>query len=450
MTLKTGAFLTALLLLSGILAGCGGGTGGSGTEELAAKAERLVESMAAGEYAAAAEDFDSVMTDALPPEKLREAWESLILQNGEFKALAGVRSDKAGQYDVVFVTCEFEGADQDVKVVFNDEKQVSGLFFVRPEGEFAYQAPGYVDQDTFVEKEVTVGSGDWELPGTLTLPKGDGPFPAVVLVHGSGPNDRDETMGPNKVFRDLAWGLGSDGIAVLRYEKRTLEHQVAVMEDFGDLTVKEETVDDALAAASLLRETGGIDEDRIFVLGHSLGGMLVPRIAARDPGIHGFIILAGAARPLEDLILEQTDYICNLDGTVSEEEKAQLEEVENQVANVKDPGLSEETPAEELPTGFPAKYWLDLRGYQPAEAAKSMDRPVLILQGERDYQVTMDDYGLWERALSSDPDVTLESYPELNHLFMEGEGRSTPAEYEVAGHVSEVVIGDIASFVRSS
>src|SRR5437868_1155092 len=77
-----------------------------------------------------------------------------------------------------------------------------------------------VNRDTFDEREVTVGKGEWELPGTLGLPKGSGPFPAVVLVQGSGPQDRDETMGVNKPFQDIAWGLASNGIAVLRYDKR--------------------------------------------------------------------------------------------------------------------------------------------------------------------------------------------------------------------------------------
>ncbi len=442
--------LVLTIFLLGFLAGCSCLGGASKTDDLTARAKELVESLAAGDFSTPVESFDDTMKGALPADKLEEAWEALVATAGPFEKQVGTRIDTAGQYDVVYVTCEFEKSSFDLKLVFNANKQISGLFFVPTQGAAEYEAPSYVDTDSFTEKEVTVGAGEWALPGTLTVPQGDGPFPAVVLVHGSGPNDRDETIGPNKPFRDLAWGLATRGIAVLRYEKRTLEHQVKIAEDFSGLTINEETVDDALAAASLLRDTKEIDPGGIYVLGHSLGGMVIPRIAALGPDIKGFIILAGAARPLEDLLLEQTSYIVSLDGTVSEDEKAQLEQLEALVAKVKDPGLSESTPAAELPPGFPAAYWLDLRGYDPPLEARSIDRPVLILQGERDYQVTMADYERWEEALAFRDNVSLITYPDLNHLFMEGEGKSTPSEYETAGHVSEAVIDDIAGFVNGS
>src|SRR5205085_5456531 len=166
-----------------------------------------------------------------------------------------------------------------------------------------YKAPSYVNPESFTEKQVKVGKGEWELPATLTIPKGDGPFPALVLVHGSGPHDRDETIGPNKPFRDLAEGLASRGVAVLRYDKRSL------VSPLGIRTVNEEVVEDAKAAIELLSAEPRIDRRRIIVLGHSLGGTLAPRIAAEDPRTAGIVILAGAARPFEDLLVEQLRYL---------------------------------------------------------------------------------------------------------------------------------------------
>ncbi|MBU4178709.1 MAG: DUF3887 domain-containing protein, partial [Actinobacteria bacterium] len=238
------------IFLLGLLAGCGCSGEASKTDDLTARAKELVESLAAGDFSTPVESFDDTMKGALPADKLEEAWESLVAAAGPFEKQAGTRTDTVGRYDVVYVTCEFEKSSFDLKVVFNDQKEISGLFFVPSQGSAEYEAPSYVDPDSFTEKEVTVGAGEWALPGTLTVPEGDGPFPAVVLVHGSGPNDRDETIGPSKPFRDLAWGLATRGIAVLRYEKRTLEHQVKLAEEYSGLTINEETIDDALATAS--------------------------------------------------------------------------------------------------------------------------------------------------------------------------------------------------------
>ncbi len=154
----------------------------------------------------------------------------------------------------------------------------------------------------------------------MTKPAGVGPFPAVVLVHGSGPNDRDETFGPNKTFKDLALGLGSRGVAVLRYDKRTKVYGAKVSK-LNPFTLKAETIDDALEAVALLRKEPGIDATAIFVLGHSLGGTAAPRIGAADSGIAGLIMLAGAVRPLEQSIVDQMQYLADADGVISDAER---------------------------------------------------------------------------------------------------------------------------------
>ena len=118
------------------------------------------------------------------------------------------------------------------------------------------------------------------------------------------------------------------------------------------------------------------------------------------------------------------------------------------MARVKSPNLSTATPMQDLPLGIPAAYWLDLRGYQPAAVAKTLTMRLLVLQGARDYQVTTADFAGWQAALAGRPNATLRLYPDLNHAFIAGTGKITPAEYFEPGHVDEKVIVEIAGWMK--
>jgi pimeloyl-ACP methyl ester carboxylesterase len=219
-------------------------------------------------------------------------------------------------------------------------------------------------------------------------------------------------------------------------------------EQAASLTAQEETTDDAILAAQLLGQTQGIDAQRLFVLGHSLGAMLAPRIGQYMPGLAGLVLMAAPARPLEDVTLDQYFYLASLGGQPDDSTLAYLTTLQTQVARVKSPELSLATAAEDLPVGIPAAFWLDLRGYHPVETALSLNMPLLVLQGGRDYQVLANkDFSAWQQALAGRPKSTLKLYPALNHLFISGEGPSIPDEYTLEGHVSEAVINDIARWI---
>ncbi|HEX8422850.1 MAG TPA: alpha/beta fold hydrolase [Pyrinomonadaceae bacterium] len=333
---------------------------------------------------------------------------------------------------------------QGIKVVRQGFENLAAVAFGAPA---VYKSPAYVVPAAFGVQELTVGAGgEWPLPATLTLPTGKGPFPAVVLVHGSGPNDRDETLGANKPFRDLAEGLASQGIAVLRYEKRTKQHGARMVAAASDFTVRDETIDDALAAVALLRRTAGVDAKKIFVLGHSLGGMLVPRIGQADERIAGFVVFAGATRPLDETLVRQFEYLAALDGTISDAERAQIDDTKRQAARIKE--LKAGGADKERLLGAPPSYWLDLRGYDPPQAARSLKRPMLVLQGERDFNVTMDDFRNWRTALANHKEIEFKSYPKLDHLFYEGEGAATGADYAQPRNIPKYVVDDIAAWVK--
>lgn len=417
------------------------------TPDVVSLARAALDAMAAADFAKIEAQFTDEMKAALPPGKLAAGWATVQQQAGAFKRCGSEpRVQTIADKQMVITPCEFERATVNVQFAFDSAGRIAGMA-MRPDAKPApsYTLPPYANAASFSEREITIGSGEWALPATLAVPAGAGPWPAVVLVHGSGPNDRDETVGANKPFKDLATGLASRAIAVLRYDKRTKVHgaKLATVKEF---TVKEEVVDDVLEAVKTLRAQQGIDPRRVFVLGHSLGGMLIPRIGTADPTIAGLIVLAGAARPLEEAIVAQTRYLANADGKISPDEETALEQAATAADSVRSLKPEDATSGRMI-FSAPASYWLDLRGYHPPSEAKRVRQPMLILHGERDYQVTMEEFARWKAAIGSRPDVTFHSYPTLNHLFIAGTGPSLPAEYQVPGHVAEDVVRDIAAWI---
>lgn len=450
-------FFTVLIVLGGALtfAACSGAASSGPTPDpvLAAAGEKVLDELAAGNVDAVYSQFSDQMVKALTKEQTAELWSQLENQYGKFQGRAGTSVAPYQDYKIVSVTTNFERQSVILNVVFDKDGKIAGLN-VRPataSTPAAYQVPSYVDESKFTEQEVTVGSGKWALPGTLTLPKGDGPFPAVVLVHGSGPNDRDETIGPNRPFKDIAWGLASQGIAVLRYDKRTKAHaDLYTPDELAKTTLQNETIDDAILAAKLLASNPKIDPKQVYVLGHSQGGMAAPLIGQQDPDLAGLILLAGPARPLEDIIVDQLTYIANVDGTVTDAEKSSIETAKTAEAVAKSSDLNLDTPSSELPLGAPASWWLSLRDYRPAETAKALSMPILVLQGGRDYQVTKADFDIWQQTLKDKANAKLVFFPDLNHLFMTGTGMSTPDEYSKPGSVAQEAIDQIASWIKGA
>ena len=273
------------------------------------EAEAFVEHLINKEYEKAASNFNDEVAKVLNKDTLKDAWEKTIATVGEYKGQYDIKEQEKDSMHIVEVISEFEKSGVISRVVFDSSGKVSGLWFnytaIEDKNEGNENSKNSENEASNLnEHKVTIGEGEWALPGLLTIPQGEGPFPAVVLVHGSGPNDMDETIGPNKPFKDIAEGLVQKGIAVLRYDKRTFAHG-AKMQNVTDITVKEETIDDALAAIALLKADKRIDKDKVFILGHSLGGMLAPRMAYEasaipDRSVAGIMIMAGSPRNLED------------------------------------------------------------------------------------------------------------------------------------------------------
>jgi len=306
-----------------------------------------------------------------------------------------------------------------------------------------------------IVEKITVGE-KFPLDGLLTIPDvGEAPFPAIVLVHGSGPNDMDEKIGNCYCFRDLAEGFAERGIATIRYNKRTKTYgkQMVKAPDASSMTVWDETIEDAIFATDLIKKDPRINPDKVFIAGHSMGAMLAPRIDAEGGNYEGLILLAGSPRRLEDIMIEQQDNaIANLNPLIKMIANKQIKKFRSKLT-----GLYEMSDEQAKNTTFLGKYnklyYLKEWGSKPAaDYLKVLTKPILFLQGDKDAHVSVEnDFNAYKEIMADKPNATFKLYPGLNHLFMKaiyGTVNKVMKEYKVPQKVEGYVMDDIANWVK--
>ncbi len=298
------------------------------------------------------------------------------------------------------------------------------------------------------ELDTVVQTGKYKLPAKVVLPKTKN-FPIVIMLAGSGPMDKDVSIGPNKIFRDISEGFLKNNIASIRYDKRTLTYGAEIMKEYDSLSIEKETIEDALSAVALAKTLPNVDKSNIWIMGHSLGAMFAPAIGI-NKNVKGIIMLAGTSRNFEDLALEQYEYIYSLDTTQTAIKK-EISNLKTKIQNLKkiDKTNKITTSPKDLPFSLPQNYWLSLQKNSPEKFAKALlQKPILVLQGEKDYQVLMKDFELLKILFQKHKKASFISYPALNHSFMESKGaKGVPADYMVAGKFSEKAIKDMADFI---
>lgn len=379
-------------------------------------------------------------------ENLKQLANLLESKLGKVKSIDAIQSKNQGDFFAVILNGVFENDTQDFVMLFDKSEKVVGLQLL-PKA-VTYQKPSYADTNVYVEKSTYIEFPNHQLATVITTPKNVKNFPVVVLVHGSGPNDMDETIGPNKPFKDIAAGLAAKGIATVRYVKRTLIYP----NDFkGAFTVKEETTDDAILAIELAKKIPGADLKNIYVFGHSLGGMLAPKIATLAPDLKGIVIASAPARKLTNIIIDQNKYIFELSKDTSQAMKDEFKNAMTELEKTKITKLLPNMKPDSAIAGLPASYWIDLNNYDQLATAKKLNKQrIYILQGGNDFQITETDFNIWNNELNKKKNVTLKLYPELNHLLSVQTEKGTVMQYQKPANVSEQLIDDLANWIKAN
>jgi dienelactone hydrolase len=405
--------------------------------------------------------FDAVVHHPIPAAQIAAHFDSAFLAslpapaattlNATFASVAHLQLDEvtiSRPESIAFVITVNDNSEQQVNLAVDAHGLISSLH-LQPTGPTPTTTTPAPLPEPVVPgmRQIPVGVGSPPLKGTLTLPAGKGPFPAVVLVSGSGPNNQDESNGPNRPFLDIAVGLAAKGIATLRYDKRTLDYPRSI--DPRTFTPTDEYVPDALAAIGLLVHEQAINPHLIFVLGHSQGGTYAPLIAKDAPEVAGVILLAAGAEPLGATILRQVRYLATLPGTIGAQAQAELPQITVIASQMDDvAALEKDNPGMNILDGTSPAYYLSALRYHEVATARAVPQPLLILQGDRDYQVTVaNDLDTWVRGLKGRRGVTVVQFPRADHLFLDGTGRPTPLEYDKPGHIDPKVTPTIASWI---
>lgn len=399
---------------------------------------------------------DGFQDDSMGAADALEAyWFGLHSQYGETEGYAVTLGERIGE-DQREGTVEFafEAGSEVARIAVGEERGAfDGESAVGIEAfsfDPAYEPPTYVDRDAFTDREVTVDAGDVALDGVLAVPEGDGTVPGVALVHGAGIHGIDGGDGASKLLRDLAWGLATNGVASLRYEKRLAEHDVPD----DEFTLDSVVVDDAVAAVDRLATAGAVDETATVVAGHSQGGMAAPRIAAQHGGLAGVVNLDGPPSPILDP--EDADvirYEFDRDGELDEAQAAQLEEDRETYRRLNEGEFDDD----ETIMGRPGVWFRSLLEYDPVATASELDVPVFVAnthvvdpaeKPELDAFLRKNHDG-WKTAdLPPGSDVRL--YHGVSHHFQPSYKPWTPLSLYFGGNVAARVVTDLTEWIETA
>lgn len=413
------------------------------------KSVELIDLFKTEQYEKAYSLGDEIMLRRISPDRLQGIWESLASVNGDLKEVGSTSYLFIDTVHITTTKLKYKNGSVGLRLSFGLNWKLRGLFIV--DAEPMYNIPEYVNTFGFYEIKIPFGPVGFEGEAILTVPIQQKKYPCIIIIGGSGPIDKDATIGPNRIYKDFSWGLANKGIATLRFDKRTKAYFGKIMKEHKNgnyYTIEQEYLEDIKELVKKVSKKEAIDPNRIYLLGHSQGGGLMPLFLKQNKLVAGAIMAAGNYTTMPNLMQYQFDYLMPMQ-VKTKDDAALFDRLRMQAKNATKGNLPNTFPNDSLPAMYPFSYWNFMNKIDFIKLAKSNKKPVLIIQGERDYQVPISEYKLWKDALTEHNNYMFTSFAKLNHLFMEGEGKSTPDEYSIRGNVPEYVIDEIAKWIKA-
>lgn len=413
-------------------------------EALKMRCAAYVEEFREGQFDRFYEETSDILKAQLPKENLMEQWNTAL---ATARVYDGNQTEQVlidGEKAEVLVTSVHSRHNIQTSFTFTEEHIVDTLsigvtpLIVEPES-----------GELWEEYPITVGyDAQKPLNGLLTLPKNVKNPTVAILVQGSGANGMDSLIGAsnNRPFADLAHGLAEKGIAVIRYDKRSYTYPKDVVD------VETEYLNDVRAAVQLAKKEPRVNGERLYLIGHSQGGMFSPVFAKENPDIKGIVSLGGTLLRLEDKVLAQTQTMMAQSTELTENQKnSELNRVKAEVDRIKRLTPDSNDDKTELLLNYPVSYWISMNAIDTVAIAKELTIPILVLQGGNDFQVTYEnDYVYWQQVLDGKENVTFRHYPGLSHVFMPGSReRFDGSSYDPPATMDAQVIGDIANWIHN-
>lgn len=418
------------------------------TKTYRAYTDSLVARLQRDDFTAATRLLSPGLAQKLTAEQLAAVWEGLQLAHGPFQKSGNDSLVLRNNIPYYYRQWHFEKQNIRLEFAFAPDKRISALQVLAAGASASYLPPPYDQPDRYREFSLPIRHDTIVLPAILTLPVHCQRCPVVVLLPDLGPQDKDHSIGPTKMFRDLAVGLAAEGIATFRFDKRTFRYGPELMADLRLLTLETEMLEDVQVALRQLAQVAEIDTNRLHLLGLGLGGMAAGRVARFSSWpVRSITIVGSSPRPLPDQLFEQfLPLLAEKSGAADWQPAAKV--FAAQVALAKSSKLNNDTPADSLPLQLPGPYWKYLLQNDLVNDFWYSTAPLWLVRGAHDYQSQPTDLTAWEGRLAGRGNLRTEELPGLNHLLMPVAANTPLLEhYQLPTHVNPSFIRQLAEWI---